>query len=517
MSEEVGILKTTGLLSIIVVITKVLQIAFLPVVASIFGTSSEFAGFIVAFSITSLFGGLVYGCFNTIFVPVFAEYKIREGEAPAWEFAGAFISVVTVIFIVLVFLGIVFSSGLVSLMVYGASAEFKELGAGLTQLLFLASVFTLLLSICTAVHYSYKSFIVPSVAVLSGAAVLLITVIAVKGGIGIYVLPLALMLSGLVSFLSAAFSMPRMKRIGIRLSAAFTHHSIRRVGLMMFLISLSGILGQFGMMINRFFASYLDEGSIAVLEYAYRFVSTVCEFIAATLVVPLFQKMSSESVLDEYDKVQNTFFLGIKMTSVVLIPLTFFAVLLRMPVFNVLLEYGRFTVRDTEEVASVFLYLSPAMLGIGFSQIIGNAFLALRKANHALVISFCFVLLNGLLDVVLFRSMGVRGLALATGLASCIITVSAFLVFVRLTGALRRDRLSGFLSKTVISAVLSSAAGWLVFYRLMSAVDTAQTVKLCVSAAVSVVVYAALMSAFKVSEINFVIDIIRGKIKASLK
>lgn len=515
MTEEIRILKTTSVLSIIVVITKFLQVLFLPIVASLFGTGGEFESFIIAFSISTLFSALVFGSFNTVFITIFSEYKTTEGEDSAWKFAESIIALVAVAFGITLFIGIVCSADLVSLFAPGRSQAFKSIGTGLTRLLFMASFFTLLLSVGTAILYSYKSFIVPNVAVLFGAIVLVITILAIKGGIGIYVMPLSLILSGAVSSLTILFFIARMKNIRFRFSFDFKHPGIKRAVWMLCSVSAIGIISQLNMVVNRFFASYLPEGNIAVLEYAYRVVLIVGEVLAVVLVVPLFQRMSVESVLNERGKVRDTFLLGVKMTAVVLLPLTVFILLLRMPIFEALLNYGKFTMRDTIEVSSVFLYLSLAMIGIGFGQIIGNAFFAVQKIVPLFAFNCALVVMNALFDLVFFKAMGVRGIALAIGLSSCITIGIAFWTFGRLVGGFEGIKLSGFMLKSFIASLLSGVSGWLLFHSfsvLEIGWDVWLIVKLCISAAASGILYVMLMSVFRVGEINFALDIIKEKI-----
>ncbi|MBI3754344.1 MAG: murein biosynthesis integral membrane protein MurJ [Deltaproteobacteria bacterium] len=515
MAEEIKIVKTTIILFVLAVLTRIFQILFLPLVAAIFGTSGEFESFIIAFSISTMFGSILLSGFGTVFIPTFTECKLRNGEESGLNFASSFINLVLVSYIFIVIIGITFAPWLVSIFAPGIAPIFKHLGARLTQILFIASFFVTLTAIITAVLYSYRSFIIPSIAALCGTVALLASIIAIKDGIGIYVLPVALILSGIISFLILLVSIAKIN-FRFRFTVNLRHPAIREAGAMLFSVSFVGILGQLIMIANRFFASFLPEGSIATMEYANRLVSMVIEFFALSLIIPLYQRMSAESALNEGDKIRTSFSLGMKMTAIILLPLTAFLIFLRVPIFTLLLEYGKFTPQNTLEVSSVFLYLSLAMIGSGFGQIIVNTFYAIKRMKAVVILSLGGVMLNILLDAALFKPMGLEGLALATGIAAILGAAISIGVLRRALGGVDGFYLSKFILKTSLAAIVSSGSGWFLFNAIdnLTAVDfTGQIMKLGVSAITCATTYVLLMSFLRMGEINFVLNIIKERLK----
>ena len=160
--------------------------------------------------------------------------------------------------------------------------------------------------------------------------------------------------------------------------------------------------------------------------------------------------------MDDKAKLRSTFLLGMKMTAVALFPAATFLVFLRIPIFSLLLEHGKFMSQNTLEVSSVFLYLSMAIVGGGFGQIVVSAYYAIKKVRLLLFLSFCGVMLNIIFSAVFVRFMGVNGLGLATGIASILGSFFALKVLSNKIGGLDGIYLSKFMLKTIFAAIRSS-------------------------------------------------------------
>jgi putative peptidoglycan lipid II flippase len=514
--EETRILKATTVIFILTLITKALQIIFFLLVAAFFGTSGEFESFIVALSIPTFVSSIFLSGFGTAFIPIFARQRLKHGEKSAWEFTSSLINIVLLATIIITIIGIILSPYLIHFMVPGMESVYKYIGIRLTQLLFVTVIFFTLTVILTAVLQSYQSFIVPAAATLISNLVIVATVLVVKQKIGVYVLAVAFILSGACSVVLLLMASKRLWRGGYNFKINFKQLVIKDALLMLIAVSFIGVLGQIILIANRFFASFLPTGSIATMEYASRAVFLIIELLALSVVAPLYQRMSGEAAMDDKAKLRATLSLGMKMTAVILLPIAAFTVLLRVPLFALLLEHGKFTSQNTIEVSSVFFYLSMVIVGSGFGQIIVSTYYAIKKAKLLLILSICGVMLNIILDAVLVRPMGVEGLALATGVSAILGTIFTFWVLLKKIGGLDRIYLSKFMLKTSLASVISGVSGWFLFLYIDNFIKgnlVGQIIKLGVSAIVCMAMYTLLMSFFRMGEINLVLNIFKGRFK----
>jgi putative peptidoglycan lipid II flippase len=235
-----------------------------------------------------------------------------------------------------------------------------------------------------------------------------------------------------------------------------------------------------------------------------------------SLVLPIYQRMSSESAMGELDKVRESFSLGLKIIAVVVFPLTTFVVLLRMPLFQLFLEHGKFTSQNTLHVSSVFLYLSMAIVGLGFGQMIVCAYCVLKKVKLLLGLSLCGLLLNILLGALLHREMGVEGLALASGASILLTSIFSLGALHKEIGGLNTLYLTRFTAKTLAAALVSGISVWGLL-PLMSFWTgknfLGQVAMIGLSAGIFCMIYILLMSLFKVGEINFILRLIKERMK----
>jgi len=515
-TEEGRILKVTAYVFFLTVLTKLLQIIFFPLVAAFFGTSGEFESFVIAWSIPTFISTALLGSFGTAFIFIFTEQRVKYGNKSAWDFASSLINVVLLGAVGITMAGVLLSPWLIDLLAPGMESVYKHIGIRLTQILFITVVFFALIMILAAILQSHQSFIVPVIATLFGNVVLIATMLVLEQRIGIYLLPLASILAYASTVLLLLTASKRLWWDGYRFKMN-TQAPVLKEALLMFLgVSVIGALWQINLIINRFFASFLPTGSIATLEYASRSVFLIIELLSASVVIPLYQRMSIESAMGDKGKVRDTFSLGIKITAVLLFPLAIFVTFLRFPIFQVFLEYGKFTAQNTVQVSSVVLYLSLSMIGSGFGQMIVCTYCVLRKVRLLLIVSFCGLILNIFLSGVLHQPMGVEGLALATGIATLFGSIFSLVLLNKEIGGLDVIYLTKFALKTVLAALLSGISGWFLFVYLghwMRADLLNQIIKLGVSAVVFVALYMLLMSVFRMDEINLVLNLVRDRFK----
>jgi len=512
--DRIRIVKTTTVIFAVSIASKLAQILLFPLIAAYFGTNGELESFFVAFSIPMLMLSTLLGSFGMVFIPFFTEQRLKHDDTMVWNFASALITVVLLLSSAITVLSIICSPWLFSTIAPGMSFHYKELGIVLTRYL---SVTILLFTgtvIFTAIMNSYQSFILPAVVGFIANIVIIVPILIVRQKITINIVAAAYVFSAassavILGFSSKAFWQRRYKFI-LR-----PHDAQTRQALGMFLTaSCIGISGQMIPFANRYFASFLQEGSIATLEYASRIITFIVELLAVSIVIPLYQKLSNDAAKGDKASLAATFTLGIKMIAVVLLPAALFMVLLREPFFSLLLEHGRFTAQNSIEVSSAFLFLSLAMIGNGFAQIIVSIFYALKRTRLLFALSAGGVIINIALDALLYRPLGVNGLALATGVTAVLGAALAMSFLRKELDGFDRFYMIKFLSKISLLAFVSSQVAWITFYFIGHDVRLSHLNlfgKLMISAVICTLTYVILLSYSGVEEANFVLNRIKER------
>lgn len=111
---------------------------------------------------------------------------------------------------------------------------------------------------------------------------------------------------------------------------------------------------------------------------------------------------------------------------IIIMPLTFGAMILRVPVVRFLFERGAFDSRATHMTATALLFYSIGMIGFGLRNILERSFYSLQDTKTPMVNGIMVVGINVILNLVMVKFMGLGGLALATSISAIIGTILLF-------------------------------------------------------------------------------------------
>ena len=90
------------------------------------------------------------------------------------------------------------------------------------------------------------------------------------------------------------------------------------------------------------------------------------------------------------------------------------------PIVALIFEHGEFTAADTVATARALQLYAIGLVGYSIVRIVSPTFYALQQSRIPVIVSAASVVVNVLLNVVLVRVMGYRGLALGTSVAAIV-------------------------------------------------------------------------------------------------
>ena len=164
---------------------------------------------------------------------------------------------------------------------------------------------------------------------------------------------------------------------------------------------------------ERMFASFLDEGSITMLSFAYRIVTIPLTLYALSVLSVLFPRFVSSWSEDNFGEHAAMVRKGLLATLLFLVPATVVLCSFPEPVVAVLLERGQFGPSQTEATASLVVLYALGLPAMGLALLWGRALLAQHQSRLFLVITLVSSALTVGLDALLYRQYGADGLAIA--------------------------------------------------------------------------------------------------------
>ncbi len=452
-----SIRKQTTIATLAVMGSRVTGLVREIVFAFFFGASAALDCFIAAFRIPNLLRDLFSeGALSTSFVTVFSKKSDADGDRSAWDLANRIFGFVLIVVGALTVLGIVFSPQLVHLVASGFEGEKFRLAVLLNRLLFPFILFVSLAAIAMGMLNSKGKFALPQSAstffnltsILTGLLfaylmepdIIRFPLSGFQGDVdhppgliwtqmarGMTGMALGTLLGGVVQWI---VQMPSLGKLGFRLKPSLFWKN--QAALQVLKLTVPAIIGgaavQINVLINTNFASYLADGSMAWLNYAFRlmqFPIGVFGVAVATATTPAIARLAGQKDLLGFSKTVGESTL---LALFLCIPSALGLIVLAKPILSLIYQYGQFSPFDTQQSALALQGYATGLVFYAAIKIFQPAYLALNDAKTPMIISLVSILVNLVLNWILVFVLHFQhwGLALGTSgvaLANCLLLV----------------------------------------------------------------------------------------------
>lgn len=417
--KKQGIAEATLFITLISILSRVVGYFREVLVAKYFGASGETDAFLVAMIIPTMVTGIIANGISTLIIPFYVERKEKDPES-ARSFVNQIFYLSVCLFSFASLLTYIFAPLLTKIIAPGFDQEkfgfAVEIGRYLIPLGF-AMVFT---GFFTGIYSAQRNFLYPAIVALIGNALIAITIVAFAPYFGINSWTIGQLAYAAVSFF-ALFAILWHKDKFFR-SFSFKKNEwpeIKRFAWLLVPMILSSSIFIVNQIADKVVASYLEEGSIAILNFAQRIYSIPINLFVMpllTAIYPAFSSLTVGSGSDYQTVLRKTLFL----TWYLLIPISVIFIIVPEPVIKIIFEHGAFTASDTRLTALSVSYYSIGLFAYATNHFLVYLLYSLKNTRAPLVIGLISVAMNIAGNLMLARIFGVAGIALATALSSMI-------------------------------------------------------------------------------------------------
>ncbi len=488
--------------------------------AWLFGAGMMADAFFLAFRIPSTFRELLgEGALSSAFIPTFTRTVTREGREAAWDLASAVMGTLMAVLAGVTVLGVVFAPAIVRVLASGPGFAGIPGKVPLTILL-LRVMFPYIFLVGLAAFFmailnSLGHFLTPALspAVLNLVMIAAALLVAPHASNPVLPVAIAVLVGGAGQLL---IQVPAATARGWRLhlKVAPRDPRVQEVARLM----APGVLGlsitQINIFVGLSLASFLAQGSVAALTYAFRLVQFpigVVGVAIATGALPVMAAaIATEAVGEMKGALQGSLRLAIFLTLPAMVGLAVF----RLPILHVLFERGAFTRPVTVLTAEILLAYSLGLLFYVGNRILAPAFYAMHDTRTPVTTGMLAVGVNVAASVLLMGPLGAAGLALATAVASLSNCLLLFTCLRRRIGPLGMGRLVGPAARVALACLPMAAWGILAerWWSVLAVVGTAGKVTLLggeVGAAL--VLFLAGAAALRCEELGWVLALLRRR------
>lgn len=391
--------------------------------------------FLTAFKLPNFFRNIfAEGAFNSAFVPIFSSELAKDKENNSiLQFSRNIFSLLLYILLIFTFVIEIFMPFVVKIIAAGFSeipGKF-ELTVSLSRITFFYLIFISLVSFMSGILNSMNKFAVVSICpVILNITFIIFSVLSVRININIaQLLSYAVLVGGFLQFCWLFFFTIREKIILYPI-----YPKIDDLTGVFFKNFFNGILSSGIIQINSIIDSIMAAriaGAISFIYYADRISQLPLALIGTAISISILPLLSKKIVLENSEDINKTqedaIFIGLFLGLPCMVCLYFLADI----AIPILFERGAFTQNDSLAVISclkIYTFALPIFITI---KILQTIFFANKDTKTPMKASFCSLVMNVVLNLILIRFLSYRGIILSTVLASFVNVLILLFILIR--------------------------------------------------------------------------------------
>lgn len=433
--------------------SRVLGLVRDQVLAYYFGAGDAMDAFRVAFRLPNVLRDLfAEGAMSASLVPTFTRALAHGSKERACRLGSNVINLLLIVSGLIVVAGMVFAKPLVELYAGGFAAVpgKLELTVRLTRLMFpflsMVTVAAVLMAMLNALHRFFVPALSPA---MFNVATILCAVIFVPLAPRLGLEPIVAIAVGTLAggLGQIALQWPAARRDGFRYQPVLDldDPSLREIGRLM-VPGLAGLAAvQINLFVNSWLATDLGTGAVSWLDYAFRLMYMPIGLFGISIATAALPGISDHAATNDDEGIRGSVSRGLRMMFMLNIPAALGLVVLATPIVALIFERGRFAPTDTAATAAALACYAPGLVGYSVVKLVSPTFYAMGNSRLPVFASATSVVCNIVLNLILVRVLGHRGLALGTAIAALL---NAGLLLWML-----RARLGGIEEKRLVTAV----------------------------------------------------------------
>ena len=468
--------KSAGIVSLAVMSSRLLGLGREQVFAALFGAGWQMDAFIAAFRAPNLLRDLfAEGALSTAFITTFSEKITKEGDGAAWRLANKVATLTAVFMSAITLFGILLAPQIMEVLAPGfAQTPGKmELTITLARLMFPFITLVSLAALVMGMLNAKNVFGMPAMAstffnlgsVVGGVSIgwWLDPHFGTKeyGKYSLIGLSIGTLIGGL---LQLVVQFPALRKVGYRFRPDFLWRDpgVRRILLLMGPAIVAASAVQVNVMVNGNFASYLGNGPVSWLGYAFRLMQLpigIFGVAIGTVTLPVVSRSAAAGNTEEFRAILAK---GMRLAFLLTIPSTIGLMILAKPIIGLIYERRTFHPEDTAHTAEALQFYAIGLCAYAGIKVLAPSFYALGKRNTPMIVSFFSIAVNyGLNQLFTFHlKFGHRGLALSTGLVALTNFILLYILMRRQVRRLETRQMIVTLAKLAVAGAALALVCW---------------------------------------------------------
>lgn len=399
-------------------VSRVLGVIRESVTAALFGATAGLDAFFVAFALSNMARQLLAeGALSAAFVPVFSDaLKGEDGRTRAQKLISQAATLVFCVGVLVVAAGILFAPQLTRLMAPGFEGDQFNLAVRMTRWMFPFLLLVSVAALAMAALNSLGRFFTSSLAPALSNFIFIVVTLSLASRWGLFALVWAVLAGGVAQMGLQIWWLAHREKMVLRPAAVQRQDpDVRRMIRLFVPFALGLSLNQLNPVLTRAFGSFLEAGSISVLNYSNRVIQLPLGLIVIAISQALLPALSRAS--QDREGFGELLSDALAFTAVLVLPLTALTMIGATPVCHFLFMRGAFGQTALQGTASTLYWSSLGLPAIAANTVFLRALYALEYKKAPLYVAGCNLVLLFAGCFFLGHAYGVDGLAMAGTIA----------------------------------------------------------------------------------------------------
>ncbi|AOR23958.1 murein biosynthesis integral membrane protein MurJ [Clostridium taeniosporum] len=502
------LLKSTLIIMIVSCISRIIGFVRDMLIANNFGAGMYTDAYNIAVTVPETIFMLIGLAISTSFLPVLSKIKAEKGIKKMYDFANNMINILFIISLLFFVVTSIFSKEIVMVLGTGFDAETTILATRLTRITLINLLFMSINACFTSLLQVNEDFIIPSV-------------------LGLFFnLPMILYLLFFRSYdiigLTIANVIGNFFRVIIQIPSLVSHgykykffvnlkdEGIRAILILIIPVIIAAGANSLNMVVDKRIASSLEIGSISALGYAEKlifFINSIITTSISSVAYPMMANAINEKRIHEFIELLKK---SIIYLALVLIPITVGVIIFRKDIVSIIYERGKFTEYAVNLTTSALLGYTFGIFFTGMRDILNSTLFSMGKTKITTLNGIIGVIINICLSIILSKTIGISGVALASSIAMFITSILLFRNITNLEHNFNYKKLFIKIFKIIANSILMGLI-IILFIKFVEG-KIPQIIIIILGTAIGIIAYFSLCNLFNIKEVQEMKELALSKV-----
>ncbi|HOV80587.1 MAG TPA: lipid II flippase MurJ, partial [Bacillota bacterium] len=281
------------------------------------------------------------------------------------------------------------------------------------------------------------------------------------------------------------------------------HPDLKKILKLIIPITVGISISETYILIDRYLASGLAEGSISALNYALKLAQIPAGLFATAVGTAVFPSLTRLAAANDLRSLGEGVRRALRLVTVVCVPAAVIMLVMREQLVTLFYFRGAFDIKAVQMTAAALFFYSFGVAGLAGEFVLVRGFYSLQDTRTPVIISVIAVLTNLAFSLALIGPLRHGGLALANSIAALTSMILLTACLNRRVKGLWTPEMWKFLALVMAAAAVMGGVIELMNGRAAPAPGgyvPALIAKMCLDAAAGLIVYVLFLTAFRFEE-----------------